>query len=403
MKMNVRSEAVARLLKVAVGGACLLLVACDSSVNPEDPGTLEVGVATSGDMVDPAGYSLALDGVTREESVDLDDTVVINDLAPGEYEVELGDMAVNCGVEGENPRTVAVPAGGRARTDFDVTCAAPREQVIAFSRLQNGVWDIWIMDEDGSRQDNLTDGPSQDMRPMTSRDGSRVAFESDRDGATDVWTMLIDGSGKQNVTQSPYNDVHPTWFADGTRIAFASDREGEYDIWLMDPDGSNMERITDAAGEDRQPAVSPDGTRIAFTSDRDGTTDIWVMDLDGSNLENLTSSGDEELRPAWFPDGDRLTFFSDREGAYDVWVMDADGSNPENLTQNPGSWDVEPAVSLDGTRIAFNSDREGNPCQVGCGLWDTNADIWVMDVDGSNLVNLTDSPDTHEEDAAWES
>ncbi len=71
-----------------------------------------------------------------------------------------------------------------------------------------------------------------------------------------------------------------------------------------------------------------------------------------------------------------LLFQTDRDGNVEIYVMDADGSNPVNLTNNPAS-DFEPAWSPDGSRIAFVSSR------------DEYLDIFVMNADGSDPVNLT--------------
>jgi tricorn protease-like protein len=76
---------------------------------------------------------------------------------------------------------------------------------------------------------------------------------------------------------------------------------------------------------------------------------------------------------------DRIAFLSDRDGNYEIYVMDADGSNQMNLTDNP-AYDWEPAWSPDGTRIAFASQRDGN--------WE----IYVMGADGSIPAILTDNP-----------
>ena len=72
---------------------------------------------------------------------------------------------------------------------------------------------------------------------------------------------------------------------------------------------------------------------------------------------------------------------------FEIWVMDDDGTNPVQLTTNT-RWDGQPAGSPDGTKIAFVESLGAN------------ANIWVMDTDGSNPVQLT----THASDdyyPAW--
>src|SRR5215208_7982495 len=68
----------------------------------------------------------------------------------------------------------------------------------------------------------------------------------------------------------------------------------------------------------------------------------------------------------------------DRQPCADLWVMDADGTNQINLTNTPDTNEGQPAWSSDGTRIVFTSDQD----EVG-GF----SDIWVMDADGSNRTN----------------
>ena len=69
----------------------------------------------------------------------------------------------------------------------------------------------------------------------------------------------------------------------------------------------------------------------------------------------------------------------DLEGS-DVYVMDADGQNPVNLTGDRPSYNGYPSFSPGSTHIAFQSLRDGNE------------EIYVMDADGQNPVRLTDNP-----------
>ena len=72
----------------------------------------------------------------------------------------------------------------------------------------------------------------------------------------------------------------------------------------------------------------------------------------------------------------RIVFASNRDGDWDIYSMDVNGDNLLQLTDHPAS-DEYPACSPDGRRIAFTSDRGVTP------------DLYVMGGDGSNVIRLT--------------
>src|SRR5947209_1478146 len=72
----------------------------------------------------------------------------------------------------------------------------------------------------------------------------------------------------------------------------------------------------------------------------------------------------------------KIAFTSMRDGNAEIYTMNADGSNQVNLTKNPAR-DVNPAWSPDGSRIAFASDRDGT------------GNIYAMNADGSNVMRIT--------------
>jgi len=72
----------------------------------------------------------------------------------------------------------------------------------------------------------------------------------------------------------------------------------------------------------------------------------------------------------------RIAFTSDQDGNAEVYVVNSDGTGQTNLTNSSGD-DAFPAFSPDGTRIAFISDRDGN------------LEIYVMNSDGTDQTNLT--------------
>ena len=71
--------------------------------------------------------------------------------------------------------------------------------------------DIYIMDENGNGQTQLTNHPSNDYQPAWSPDGKKIIFVSERDGNAELYIMNPDGGNKQRLTNTPYWETSPSW------------------------------------------------------------------------------------------------------------------------------------------------------------------------------------------------
>src|ERR671912_79049 len=119
------------------------------------------------------------------------------------------------------------------------------------------------------------------------------------------------------------------------------------------------------------------------------------MDADGANRTNLTNTLKLlEYRASWAPSGAQLVFVRELAGQViseqaDIFVMDANGENATNLTQTDGNED-DPAWSPDGGKIAFAGVRDGGQ------------EILTMDPDGGNEEILTgDGTDAFDRAPDW--
>ncbi|PWH14093.1 MAG: hypothetical protein DDG58_13090 [Ardenticatenia bacterium] len=91
----------------------------------------------------------------------------------------------------------------------------------------------------------------EDRTPAFSPDGRYIAVAYRQNGGYDIYRLNADGSGRVRLTQTPlwvtampeggrqWNNVSPTWSPDGSQIAFLTDRTGRWEVWVMNWDGSN--------------------------------------------------------------------------------------------------------------------------------------------------------------------
>ena len=138
----------------------------------------------------------------------------------------------------------------------------------------------------------------------------------------------------------------------------------------MNDDGSNETRLTNNVGLDTNPIFTPDGSKILFLSARPNASGVYMMNADGSNQTLLpTSVG--VMQPAFSPDGSKVVFVNNG----DIYAMNSDGTNPVQLTNTSAS-DSEPSFSSDGSKIVYCTSTNGF------------GSIYTMNADGTNQTLL---------------
>ena len=80
-----------------------------------------------------------------------------------------------------------------------------------------------------------------------------------------------------------------------------------------------------------------------MASHSDTNIEIYKVRPDGSQLTQITHNGVNSRAPNWLPDGTKLLFDRRPAGSADVYVMNPDGSNQINLTNAAGQINETPA------------------------------------------------------------
>ena len=282
--------------------------------------------------------------------------------------------------------------------------------------------------------------------PEIRADGREIAYvRTTNDAITDrerrsIWLIDVD-SGAQSPLVGP-NAASPRWSPTGDRLAYvAADENSRPQLWVKWMASGAAAKIADLPSAPSDLAWSPDGRRIAFSmlveerpmalgaplpkpegakwaeplkviSDlhyrqdgegylRPGYRQLFVAAADGGAPRQLTfGKFDADGALAWTPDGGTIVFASNREKDWEhdplasrIWALDVAGGQLTALTAQHGPSNA-PAVSPDGRQIAWVGFED----KV---LGYQNAQLWLMNRDGSGLKSLTAGFDRSVQRPRW--
>ncbi len=266
-----------------------------------------------------------------------------------------------------------------------------------FGNVLWGSCNIDVIDSGGINRKRLAEnGPYDEI--AWSPDGKEIAFVK-RDSRKveghdhDLFVMNSDGSNVRNLTNSPAFYATPAWSPKGDKLAFTGSIKvvtGPFAISRIGFFGRDESNFTRLRGlEKLMPAVEPgpvdengirykdidynlswfpDGSRILINNP---PYKIRVVNLDGSGMLALATG--EYGSPS--PDSSKIVFQGRENGNYEIYVMDANGNNQVNITKNPAE-DYHPLWGPDGQNIFFISRRVDLP------------GIYCMNSDGSDVKRV---------------
>lgn len=113
-------------ISAAQAATVQFVIACVTP--PPGSGSIAVTATTSGSSLDPDGYTIRVDQGSSQ-TLTINGTRTVGSLTAGPHTAQLGGLATNCTVAGDNPRSVTVTAGQTATVAFAITCVAAGSSV----------------------------------------------------------------------------------------------------------------------------------------------------------------------------------------------------------------------------------------------------------------------------------
>jgi TolB protein len=183
-------------------------------------------------------------------------------LKPGDR-VEDGAQVAIVNADGSGFRELTSGPDNNAFPSF-----APDGKRLVYRTFSKDGYGLRILNLDGMAQTTLTS--EYDNFPLWSPRGDLILFSRLIEGAYEIFTIKPDGTSLKRLTTTHGNDAHESWSPDGEYILFASSRMGFKDevaytdapqpygeIFVMRYDGTGVEQLTDNQWEDGTPAWQP--------------------------------------------------------------------------------------------------------------------------------------------------
>lgn len=152
-----------------------------------------------------------------------------------------------------------------------------------------------------------------------------------------------------------------------------------------------------------QPPQPPADPAIAYVENVHHNGKLMVMNADGSNQRAVLSERYFEYAfPNWSPDGQFLVFTrqSYKTGAIGIYIIGIDGTGLRKVTDTREFWNNvawTPMPLADGAyKISFQDYPRRSD-----GTYSTITDAYMVNLDGTGLVHLTDTPNVSESCINW--
>lgn len=255
--------------------------------------------------------------------------------------------------------------------------------------------DIWTLDVRSGDHRPLITGGASAASPRWSPDGSKLLYSTATDGKPDLRLLYLDTGQSVSLGQFEYGPGNAVWSPDGSTIAFTMFTPGETPSFakpVAQPDGAEWSA----------PVRVFDDLQFRFDGAgylKEGATHVYTLPFEGGTPRQITSGDADFGSPTWLGNDTLLVVGNDVENAEldpiesEIYAVGLNDLERSVLTTRDGP-DQSPAVSPDGSKIAYlGYDDLVKSYQ--------QTDLFVMDADGSNVVELAADFDRSFDRVVW--
>ncbi len=256
---------------------------------------------------------------------------------------------------------------------------------------------IWAVDLAGGHHRPILSGKSQYRMPRFSADGKRLAYLSTAEGNTQIYVRWLEGGDTARVTDISRTPGNISWSPDGASIAFTMFVPSEGLSLFSLPAKPKGAKWAGNVKSTDQMVYRRDGAGYVAP----GYTHVFVVPADGGTPRQVTSGDfNHGGAIAWTPDSSSILISANRSDNWErnpreseIYTVAIESGTYTQLTNRVGP-DRSPVVSPNGDLIAYTGNDEN-------GLSQQNGDVYVMNMDGTGVRNLTQGLDRNVSNIQW--
>jgi Tol biopolymer transport system component len=223
------------------------------------------------------------------------------------------------------------------------------QELIYSSNRANG-WRLWRVSAFGGSPREVAVASRRAYFPSAGR--NRLVY-ADSPAVSAIWRASLgdaDSVDERTLIRSTGQELKPVFSPDGTKVANVSDQTGNDEIFIADAGGENRFQLTNLKGPDiGRVRWSPDGKLILFDASAENRPEVFTIPATaGAKPTRVAASANNA---SFSSDGKRIYYQSRSQ----IWKVTAAGANPELVTEESGVG--QPAESADGKYVFYRSHR----------------------------------------------